>query len=209
MATPVRTTMRVTLSALSGEPAVPPQPDTIYYLKTETPHLHDFSVFGPFHCLEAVLPSIKAKLREESPAGLAMFDEVMSRGPNALSSFEHIVAPLQGNHTMVIRLVKEQNAEVAATLPGPTWTIICGEPLSSAAEAMKLKDLSLCGTFVSAQKANEALRRVVADKLQGNSRGRKLELPKEDGTMACLAQLGGKTWLVESRFDSGAEIFEE
>ena len=67
------------------------------------------------------MPSIKTKLQQESPTGLAMFEEVMSTGPNALPSFEHIVAPLLGNHTMTIRLVKEQNAEVAATLPGPTW----------------------------------------------------------------------------------------
>jgi len=147
--------------------------------------------------------------------GLAMFEEMMSTGPNALPSFEHIVVPLSGNLTMTIRLVKEQNAEVAATLPGPTWVVFCAELLSSTPEPqdgnerMKLKDMSICGAFVSAQKANQALRQVVADKLQGKSGGRKLELPKEDGTLACMAKLGSKSWLVESRFESGAEIFEE
>ena len=159
------------------------------------------------------MPSIKTKLQQESPAGLAMFEEVMSTGPNALPSFEHIVAPLLGNHTMTIRLVKEQNAEVAATLPGPTWIVLCSELLSSTPEpqgrngGVKLKDMSICGAFVSAQKANQALQQVVADKLRGKSRGRKVELPKEDGTLACMAQVGSKAWLVESRFESGAEIF--
>jgi hypothetical protein len=214
MATNVRTSMRITGSAFSSKPAASPQLDTIYYLKTETPHLHDFSVFGPFHCLEAIVPSIKAKLQQESPTGLAMFEDVMSTGPNALPSFEHIVAPLLGNHTMTIRLVKEQNAEVAATLPGPSWVVFCAELLSSKPEpqdrngGVKMKDMSICGAFVSAQKANQALQQVVADKLQGKSGGRKLELPKEDGTLACMAQLGSKAWLVESRFESGAEIFE-
>jgi hypothetical protein len=205
----------MTGSAFSSRLAASPQLDTIYYLKTETPHLHDFSVFGPFHCLEAIVPSIKAKLRQESPMGLAIFEEIMSTGPNALPSFEHIVAPLLGNHTMTIRLVKEQNAEVAATLPGPTWIVFCAELLPSTLEPqdrngrMKLKDMSICGAFVSAQKANQALQQVVADKLQGKLGGRKLELPKEDGTLACMAKLGSKAWLVESRFESGAEIFEE
>ena len=160
------------------------------------------------------MPSIKAKLRQESAAGLAMFEEVMSTGPNALPSFEHIIAPLPGNHTMTIRLVKEQNAEVAATLPGPTWVVFCAELLSSTPEpqdrngGVKLKDMSICGAFVSAQKANQALHQVVTDKLHGKSGGRKLELPKEDGTLTCIAQLGSKAWLLESRFESGAEIFE-
>lgn len=206
--------MRITGSAFSSTPAASPQLDTIYYLKTETPHLHDFSVFGPFHCLDAIVPSIKAKLRQESPTGLAMFEEMMSTSPNALSSFEHIVAPLLGNHTMTIRLVMEQNAEVAETLPGQTWVVFCAELLSSTPEpqdkneGVKLKDMSICGAFVSAQKANQALQQVVADKLQGKSGGTKLELPKEDGTLACMAQLGSKAWLVESRFESGVEIFE-
>ena len=161
-----------------------------------------------------MVPSIKAKLRQESPTGLAMFEEMMSTGPSALSSFEHIVAPLSDNHTMTIHLVKEQNPEVAAALPGPTWVVLCAELLSSTPESQdrdegaKLKDMSICGAFVSVQKANQALQQVVADKLQGRSGGRKFELGKEDGTLTCIAQLGSKAWLVESRFDSGVEIFE-
>ena len=209
MASPVRSTVRVSLGAFVGGPAAQPPSDTIYHLRTETPHLHDFSVFGPFHCLEAVVPSIISKLRKESPAGLDMFGEIMSTGPNALSSFEHIVAPLPGGNTLVIRLIKEQNAEVAATLPGPAWTVVCGELLSPTVHGTGLEDLTLCGSFVSAQKANEALRQVVDDKLRGNPRGKRFEVPKDDGTITCMARLGSETWIVESRFDSGIEIFEE
>jgi hypothetical protein len=211
MARPSRTTVRVNGNFFSGmEPPATPR-DTIYYVKTETPHLGDFSIFGPFECLEAVVPSIRLKLQETSPAGLNTFDEMMTTGPNALMSFEYVVAPLPDGCTMTIRLLKEQNAELAATLPGPAWVVLCAEPtpssLASRDEEPKLKDLTICGAFISAEKANQAARQVVADKLQGMRRGRRVEEMKSDGTVQCAAISATQAWLVEVKRESGTEYF--
>ena len=115
--------------ALRGDSSLPQPTDTIYYLKTETPHLHDFSLFGTLDLIAAIVPSIRKKPQQTIPTGLKMSDEMMST--TGLSSFEYIVAPLPGGHSMTIRLIREQNAAVAATLPGPVWYVACAEGLSS------------------------------------------------------------------------------
>src|SRR5580700_4281357 len=91
--------------------AMPCSEDTIYYIKTDTPHLSDCSFFGPFKSLEAAVPSIRKNLYQTSLPGLDTFDELMSASPNGLTSLQHFAAPLRDGGVMMIHIVKEQNAE--------------------------------------------------------------------------------------------------
>lgn len=159
----VHTTMRVNGANVFGLGSPQPPTDTIYYLRTSTPHLHDLSLIGPFHVLDAMVPSLRAKLRDESPAGLQMLDEMMAA--SRISAFEHINAPLPGlgNHKMRIELIREKNPEVLAILPGPVWLVVISEPLQGAqlGPIPKLKSQRFHGTFISAEKAKEAARELL------------------------------------------------
>jgi len=213
MAAPERTVMRFSINnfqALLGRNSAPssPQPtDTIYYLKTETPHLHDFSVFGPFHLREAIVPSIRQKLQQTSPAGLATFDDLISR--MGLSSFEHIVAPLPGGHSMTIRLIKEKNPEVAATLPGPAWYVVSVEQLSLYSSFSEFKSFDICGTYTSAEAANQAARRLAEAKKQEEPGAIHGQDMRDNGTIQCVILSRDNAWGIGVHFDSGVEYFED
>jgi hypothetical protein len=161
-------------------------------------------LFGPFGQLEAIVPSLRKKLQQTSPAGLKMFDEVIAIG--GLSSFEHIVAPLPDGHSMTIRLIKEQNAAVSATLPGPAWYVVFAELLSPPS---KWKNLFLCGTYTSTETANQAAQRAVVVRKQRVPGAVHSEEKREDGTIQCTIVAPNKIWVIESRFDSGVQYFED
>ncbi|KAL9617894.1 MAG: hypothetical protein Q9160_007321 [Pyrenula sp. 1 TL-2023] len=157
--------------------------DTIYYLINSVPHIHEFSYLGPFRDLESVAPPIHSRLREQSPAGLITFNEMISE--IGLSAFDHINAPLPGpgDHKVLIQLIKETNPEVRAVLPGPSWMVVTSEPLNStAAEPFAtLKDQEIHGTYVSAQGAERRARELVADTLSAKQGSRAMEMPHPEG----------------------------
>jgi splicing suppressor protein 51 len=187
--------------------------DTIYYIKTHIPHLDYFTMFGPFHCPEAAVPSIQGKLKQTSAAGLDIFNEILSAAPNAIESFEHLEAPLANGKTMMIQLIKEQNLELAASLPGPSWVVLCGEIAGSSPASIvkepKLKNMDICGAFLTVEKANEAAQQVAAGKLRGMQGGQRIEYPKTDGALMSMLISPTGVYLVEVRRDSGDESFDE
>lgn len=158
--------------------------DTIYYLMTSIPHLHQFSYLGPFRDLESVASPIRSKLSELSPAGLIVFDEMIAE--TGLSAFDHVNAPLPGpgDHKVLIRLIRETNPEVRAILPGPSWMVVSSEPLSSTVVEpfATLKDQEVHGTYVSAQGAEQRAREVVANTLSGRPGARTMEMPHPEGS---------------------------
>jgi hypothetical protein len=201
MAEPIRTTFRVNGNFFNEADCHLSQ-DAIYYVMTETPHLADFSFFGPFKCLEVAVPSIRYRLQQTSHPGLDTFDElIMSAGPNALTSLHHFTAPLQDGGVMVIHFIKEKNAEVAATLPGPAWIVICAElvlPQPTPRGGLKLKGSTICRTFVSAEEANQAARQIAADELQRMRGGRQSEKMKSSGTVCVVVMSPTKGLVMEA-----------
>ncbi|KAH8819308.1 hypothetical protein F5884DRAFT_760222 [Xylogone sp. PMI_703] len=143
-----------------------------------------------------------------SPAGLDTFNEMLSSGQNGLESFQHIEVPLSGGHKMMVRLTREENPEVAAKLPGPTWVVVCVEakPKDAADGQPLLEDMIICGAFLSMDKANEAARQVLADITRGVE-ARKVEQIQKNGALACVAVSPIKTWMVEVKYESGIEYF--
>lgn len=67
-------------------------------------------------------PSTLLKLRQKSPAGLQMFESMLQL-LTGLGLSEHLNASLPGGNNLTIRVLPENNSEVAATLPGPAWQV--------------------------------------------------------------------------------------
>ena len=110
---------------------------------------------------------------------------------------------------MTIRLIREKNPEAAATLPGPAWHVACVEPLSLDSNLSELKSLELCGTYTSAEAANQAVRRVAAAKKQEEPGAMHGEHMGENGTIQCVVMSRNKIWVIIVNFDSGVEYFED
>jgi mitochondrial splicing suppressor protein 51 len=212
MAESTPTAVPVNGGILDHEPAGS-STDTIYYIKTHIPHLDDFTMFGPFHCPEAAVPSIQRKLQQTSVTGLDAFNEILSSAPNGIESFEHLEAPLSNGKTMVIQLVKEQNPELAAALPSSSWVVLCceiaGASLASMDKEPRIKKMDICGSFLTIEKANEAAQQVVEEKLRGMQGGKKIKNSKSNGALMSAIISPTQGYLVQVKRDSGAESFDE
>ena len=91
--------------------------DVIDYLKLSKPSLKDIAVRVPFYPLNAIVPTIRAKLEGEGcdiTESLVAFEEVfVDPGPFAYRGFEHFNANRPDGNILHISLVKQKNAEVA------------------------------------------------------------------------------------------------
>ncbi|KAG6357371.1 hypothetical protein INS49_013248 [Diaporthe citri] len=59
----------------------------VYYLRTSIPAIHDITISGPFHVLEAALPNLRLRLAESSEA-TEVFNAVTENG-RLLNQFCH------------------------------------------------------------------------------------------------------------------------
>ncbi|KAK5138551.1 hypothetical protein LTR08_000139 [Meristemomyces frigidus] len=159
--------------------------ETIYYLRTSTPHLHDISVLGPYHSIEALVAQAVHNFGDECASGVEALQDFAKEG--MLDAFGHITSPINNdpNKVKTIRVIKEQNSAMAATLPGPTWYILStdidpalayatirGSSLDalvglayaamerSGPALLPVEDMMVHGTFGDATAAIEAARRL-------------------------------------------------
>ena len=102
--------------------------DTMLYLRTEIPHLHDIAISGPFHCIEAVFPNFLQKVAQ-TRIGMEGFEQATESG-NLMSQFYYLTAPLDVDplKTFVIDLIRIRNAKVMAHLPCPVYNVVCAKP---------------------------------------------------------------------------------
>jgi hypothetical protein len=201
-----KTTMRLNMTqinAMLNPTSAPPEPaDTIYYITTETPHISDFSVFGPFHCLDATVPSIRNKLASVSPKALEVFDEQLPAWGHG--GFAHIKAPLgpDGGHHMLLKLEKHKNATVRAALPGPAYTVLhCVDHIEKSSQ-----ETTICGTLLTVEAANQAARDKMEKEITGKSGVFRAEEILGDGTLSLAAGNSRYRWIVQVKYDSGEEI---
>lgn len=180
-------------------------PETIYYIQTHTPHVGDFSFFGPFREPDEAEPSIRNKLQEASPVGHVLFDEMISSRQDGLASFDHLDVPLAGGRTMTLKLLKEKNAEVKATLPGPSWLVLIAEqsPIRSSADALALDSFTIHGAFVSVERANKAAWEILAGKVRTMPGARTFEEVKSDRSLNCGIISRKKSVAIEVKFETG------
>jgi len=97
-----RATVRLNWHKMRSDTTATPPTDMIYYLKTEVPHLHEFSTWGPSNQLDRMAGAVRQTLKLQSPGSVPVFDEAMAAAPP--TAFEHIIAPLDGDRTVKISL---------------------------------------------------------------------------------------------------------
>lgn len=165
-----------------GDSALPPDPDTVYYTRTDSPHILDVSLAGPFYPMDRIVEHIKGRcIRAGSLPAIPLLDEIIENV--GIVGLEHPVAPLpflpEGQH-MTIGIVREKNSEVAAFLrsrtpnsPRPVYSLfkqIC-HPESTKLLANRSRwpfehvptlDFEILETFLWKEAANEGGRKALA-----------------------------------------------
>lgn len=194
------------------QPSQEPDRDTIYYLKTSTPHVNDISISGPYYPLEAIIPQVRHHLSARSPTSVEAFDQMLSEWPG-LQSFQHFKAPIAGGH-MIIELAKEKNRNVAAALPGPVWYIARAEPASlglpsphSDREFVQLKALDVLETFTSVESANRRANELMAQTAREMGT-RHVSLTQPGGAVAGAVLRGSQMIMFEVKGDTGHNATE-
>ena len=187
------------------------QKDPIYYIRTETPHMGDFSAIGPFKTYEEMLPSIRFKLADVSPPALKAFNEMMESA-KSIEGFEHINAPLEDGNITTVRIEREENAEVAAALPCSVWKVQCGTVLTGKAQTgplVDLEDMEHISTFLSVEKANQAAREVRDEKCEMVSGATKTEWTRPNGSLAVGVKNDTHVWMIEVVREPGIQLAEQ
>lgn len=149
----------------------PPDSDEVYYLRTSIPAIHDITISGPFHVLEAALPNLRLRLAESSEA-TEVFNAITENG-RLLNQFCHARGPIDEipEYFIEVELLRVNDAQLKRRLPCPVYKVISSEPfLDSGGQpsqsprpggGMCVKDMQLIGSYVSAAaakaRANELL----------------------------------------------------
>ncbi|KAK3696061.1 hypothetical protein LTR37_018142 [Vermiconidia calcicola] len=180
-------------------------PGMIYHILTECPTIKDYTGFGPFHNIEATVPSILGKLEAMSPSGFKAFQEVLPQWKNG--GIPHFRAPLESEDHVTIRLVDEYNPDVAAILPGPAWTVKRSKVLLGPernTEPEGVTEFEVVETFLEKEKAFEAARRGIADHILGMQGAVRREEGDELGNLHVVGASRdmGIGWQFDASFDS-------
>ena len=174
-------------------------PNTIYYFETSTRHLHDISVSGPYFPLDEIVPQVlhnfgdacsqgscQPTIHPRSAATIANISELGREAfldaflqDDHVAVFDRITSPINNNpnQTKTIRLIREHNPAMAASLPGPAWVVLQTEVLLNADTAGILtgprttpppvKSLVPKGTFANQGLANARAHEVVSELAAG------------------------------------------
>ncbi|KAI1630037.1 hypothetical protein EDD37DRAFT_604901 [Exophiala viscosa] len=147
---------------MGDEPALA-DPDTIYYVKTSKPHIHRVTVSGPYYPLQNIFPPLLRQLRDAgSVEGERTLDDIVyGGGDEALLSLQYFHAPLPDGNIMKLELIREQNAQVAHSLPCEVWNICVNtttgdEDLMETLGHPPVSDMEVLESFVSKDEAHAA-----------------------------------------------------
>ena len=138
--------------------------DTIYYIKTSKPHIHDVTMVGPFYPLEHVLPQLLFKVKvEKSTMGERVLDDIVYGGH--VVEMRYFTAPLPDCNIMKFEIIREKNAEVARTWPSEVWVVMVAEPFMDMTlhneGHPQVDDMHHGGTFRTKEQANEAAEELI------------------------------------------------
>lgn len=106
----------------------PPDSDEVYYLRTSIPAIHDITISGPFHVLEAALPNLRLRLVESSEA-TQMFNAATENG-QLLNQFCHARGPIDEipEFFIEVELLPVHDAQLKRALPCPLYRVTSAEP---------------------------------------------------------------------------------
>ena len=210
------------LSAMAGrsddtnEPAPQDNQDTVYYLRTSTPHLHDITMSGPYTDLQEVHNQANHNFGTECEPGQNALQEFVRDGRPI--GFIHISSPINGdpNKTRRIELIRRTNAELAARFPCPVWNVVVSEPLLTAAgepqpgafDGVAMKSVDVHGSYFTKPAAMAAARKVLDDLLRRSPGCTIRDVSStSDNTFMHGAIIGPRNrsmeWIVHVRYDSG------
>ena len=195
-------------------PAPQDNQDTIYYLRTSTPHLHDISVSGPYKDLNEVYHQANHNFGTECEPGQNALQEFVRDGRPI--GFMHISSPIDGDPNRIrrIELIRRTDAEIAARFPCPVWNVVVSEPLLTAAgkphpgpfDSVAMKSMDVHGSYLTKPAAMAAAQTALEDLLRRSPGctihpvSSTLELP----TGAIIGpQNQSMEWIVHVRYDSG------
>lgn len=163
------------------ESTYPPEPDTLYYLKTTIPHIGNISLCGPFFPPDTIARQIRVGLiTERSVPGLGYFQYLWSLDHCHIQAVERFEAALPNGGEIQFEIVRHQKADVAAFVrncpagePMPLYEVRVGtfHPDFSANEEKwkeehpglppALSEHNLHGVFLTEDEASKAAWEVV------------------------------------------------
>lgn len=202
----------------------PPDSDEVYYLRTSIPAIHDVTISGPFHVLEAALPNLRLRLAESSEA-TEVFNAVTENG-RLLNQFCHARGPIDEipEYFIEVELLRVSDAPLKRALPCPVYRVISSEPFLNAAGqpsqsprpggGMCVEDMQLIGSYVSAAAAKARANQVLDARMSDHP----VALPKHvtavdkgPGAMGVLVTFSGNStpvvsFIVMVSYDSGVML---
>ena len=123
---------------------------------------------GPYYPLENIFLHVIRLLRtEKSVEGEKTLDEIFCSGAEAVFGIEHFNAVLPDGNMMKIEVLREENPEVVAALPGDVWCIVATRSadadvhLADSDTRLKMKEMVVRGTFTTNYEANRAAERLL------------------------------------------------
>lgn len=183
--------MRINMGAFlqnTAEEQSPENPDTIYYLKTSKPHIHDISISGPYYPFEMIFGQLLYRLRtENSVAGERTLDDLVRDG--VIASIEHFTAPLPDGNIMRFHLLRERNPMVARHLPGEVWRIVVATPLLDSGGiavvlsngSPQLENMNIHATSITRTEANRAAGKLLDELKEQAGAGARVSKKEIDG----------------------------
>ncbi len=163
---------------------------SIYYLRTETPHLRSISVSGPYHRIEDLAQRMRRDFGSACPSGQTTVDDLLADG--RLTGTAHVGASIRNDQNRIkrCRIIAKNDPVMKARLPCPVWYVVLAEPHISSMQRMNadaaiagnaavpLTDLGVHGTYASEPEAITAAR-LAADTLperMGDAQVRELDV---------------------------------
>lgn len=143
--------------------------------------------------------SLLEKLRKEYPIGLEMFLGWAREGLT-ITQMENFRFPIDSaGHEFTVRSHKEHNPQVAATLPGPSWSVVSAYFKKGKQETQEVHQ-----TYTSLEAANRGARAQMRDQLRGQTDYMDpIERMQDHGTIAMMAFRGESVLFVLSHYDPG------
>ncbi|KAK4620023.1 hypothetical protein CLAFUW4_11244 [Fulvia fulva] len=184
--------------------------DTIYYLKTSTPHIHDIAVSGPYHDLESVHAQASHNFGSECSPGRSALEDFVRDGRHM--AFEHIASPINGDPNRIKKttLLRRQDAHLAAKLPCPVWNVVVSEVDSELKasgwaernQMVPMKDMEIRQSYESEVAAKEKAREILQELVSSNE-GCTSRIMRQTPFQAGVLDGQGPRFVVEVRYDGG------
>lgn len=209
-------------SSLSGEPD---EAESVYYLRTSQPHVHDVTVSGPYHPIAMIRPQLMRRLSGLSFSAFSSFFEtfpenIEGEGPIGLSSWVQISGPLDDNprHSVTVELICEHNPAMTRHLPKPVWRIMAmhREKLSPSEQRrflqtygyMPVQEVEICTSVATKDEAEAETRSYLEENVRRYpaSRGQVMGWKGNDFMCAVVSGQKGSPGIeviVQASYDDG------